>query len=143
MLTKEEKKNLWLCNLMWFALLAWLAVGWTEDGYRETITVCPTKLVWQIPCPTCGVTRAFLLSAHGRFAEAFHMNINVFFLIPLYIAFPVAGIIGLVTGRNIQIKMLRLAEKVTRRWSFIVPFAIFEIFAEALNLYHHFTIGMP
>ena len=74
MMTKQERKTLWICNLMWFALLLWLAIGWTDSSYRETITVCPTKLVWHIPCPTCGVTRAFLLTAHGRFAEALQMT---------------------------------------------------------------------
>ena len=128
---------------MWLALLLWLAVGWTDSGYRETITICPTKLVWHIPCPTCGVTRAFLLTAHGRFADALSMNINVLLLVPAYIIFPLAGIIGLVSGKNMQVRLLRFVGKITKRWSFIVPFALFEIVAEALNLYHHFTIGMP
>lgn len=143
MMTREEKRNLWLCNIMWLALLLWLAVGWTDSGYRETITICPTKLVWHIPCPTCGVTRAFLLTAHGRFADALSMNINVLLLVPAYIIFPLAGIIGLVSGKNMQVRLLRFVGKITKRWSFIVPFALFEIVAEALNLYHHFTIGMP
>ena len=143
MMTKQERKTLWICNLMWFALLLWLAIGWTDSSYRETITVCPTKLVWHIPCPTCGVTRAFLLTAHGRFAEALQMNINVLLLFPAYIIFPIAGILGLATGKNLQLKLLNITDKVCKKWSFIVPFASFEITAEALNLYHHFTIGMP
>lgn len=142
-MTKAERKNLWILNLMWLALLAWLAIGWTDTGYRETFTVCPTKLVWSIPCPTCGVTRAFLLAAHGRFAEAVQMNINVIPLVPAYLLFPLAGIVGLVTGKNLQLRLLSVADKVTKKWSFVVPFALFEIAAEALNLYHHFTVGMP
>jgi hypothetical protein len=143
MMTKQERKTLWVCNLMWLALLLWLAVGWTDSGYRDTVTVCPTKLVWRMPCPTCGVTRAFLLTAHGRFAEALQMNINVLLLIPAYIIFPLAGIIGLATGKNLQLRLLNTVDKMCRKWAFVVPFAIFEITAEALNLYHHFTIGMP
>ncbi|MDD7317302.1 MAG: DUF2752 domain-containing protein [Prevotella sp.] len=143
MTSAEEKKRLLLLNIVWAALLLWLALNCTADGYRDTFTVCPTKLFFSIPCPSCGVTRAFLLAAHGHFAEALRMNINVVLLVPAYIAFPLAGIAGAVLRKNLQQRMLDAAGKLLRQWWIVLPLAVFEIAAEALNLYHHFTLGMP
>lgn len=143
MTTREERKKLRLLNIIWAALLLWLVVNWTDGGYKNTVTVCPTKLLWSIPCPSCGVTRAFLLAVHGRFVEAVQMNINVIFLVPIYVAFPIVGIVGMIMRKNLQQMMLDTAEKYMRQWRFIVPFALFEITAEVLNIYHHFTCGMP
>ena len=105
--------------------------------------MCPTKLLWSVPCPSCGVTRAFLLAVHGRFLEAVQMNINVIFLVPIYVVFPIVGIVGMIMRKNLQQMMLDTAEKYMRQWRFIVPFALFEITAEVLNIYHHLTCGMP
>ncbi|RRC98428.1 DUF2752 domain-containing protein [Prevotella sp. OH937_COT-195] len=143
MTTGEKRKKLWILNIAWAVLLIWLAVNWTERGYQHTVTVCPTKLLCGMPCPSCGLTRAFLLVAHGRFVEAVQMNINVLLLVPVYIAFPVAGLVGLVTRRNLQQRMLDIAEKYMRQWRVVVPIALFEITAEILNLYNHFSCGMP
>ncbi len=48
--------------------------------------LCPMPLVLGMPCPGCGLTRAFSLMTHGRFGEAaaFH-GLAPFFL--LYLAF--------------------------------------------------------
>ncbi|MDR1020911.1 MAG: DUF2752 domain-containing protein [Synergistaceae bacterium] len=40
-------------------------------------TLCLWKLALGFPCPGCGLTRAFLLLARLRFAEAARMNILV------------------------------------------------------------------
>lgn len=143
MTARENGKGQLALNIAWAALLVWLAVNWDEGGYRNTVTVCPTKLTLGLPCPSCGLTRAFLLAAHGRIADAVRMNINVVLAAPAYIAFPLAGIAGLATRRNLQRRMIDAVDKYMRQWRFVLPFAIFEIAAEALNLYNHFTCGMP
>jgi len=33
--------------------------------------ICPLPLTLGIPCPGCGITRAFSLATHGHFAEAY------------------------------------------------------------------------
>lgn len=42
---------------------------------------CPIYQVFGIPCPTCGITRAYKLFLTGHFADAFSMH--PLFLLPL------------------------------------------------------------
>lgn len=44
--------------------------------------ICPLRMIFGIPCPGCGITRAFLLALQGRFHEATEMHL---FWIPLTI----------------------------------------------------------
>ncbi len=47
------------------------------SGYQ-----CPIYSVFHIPCPTCGLTRAFVLFAHFDFNKAYTYNPSVFILFP-------------------------------------------------------------
>ncbi len=45
--------------------------------------LCPSEALWDLECPGCGMTRAFVSMAHGRFVEAWDFNRGgpLFFLI--------------------------------------------------------------
>ena len=60
-------------------------------------TLCPFRLVFGVPCPGCGITRALCLCAHGRFWEAVTVYHPV---VPLVFAWLVAAAgWGLATGK--------------------------------------------
>jgi hypothetical protein len=46
---------------------------------------CPLKTLSGIPCPTCGMTRAARLVAHGDFGAATHMHPLWFVVLPLVV----------------------------------------------------------
>jgi len=48
--------------------------------------LCPLALVAGMPCPGCGITRAFCFAMHGRFGEAFEYH-ALWPLILAYFAF--------------------------------------------------------
>ena len=54
------------------------------------ITICPIKLLWHIPCPACGTTRAILLLIDGHPFEALVMNPNIVLTVPLLAFIPIA-----------------------------------------------------
>jgi hypothetical protein len=63
-------------------LPACLALGWIAQPLLPHLpTICAWKRWFHVDCPTCGLTRAFCLFAHGDFAAAAAMNALVF---PLY-----------------------------------------------------------
>lgn len=43
-------------------------------GSRSIPAVCMSKKVFDVDCPGCGLTRAFVLVAHGRFRESFTVH---------------------------------------------------------------------
>ncbi len=43
-------------------------------AFKVGISVCPSVLVLGIPCPLCGISRAFLAVASGDFAAAFYYH---------------------------------------------------------------------
>ncbi len=72
---------------------------------------CPAVIIFGLPCPGCGITRALLYVLQGRFEDAFYMNPSVYlwllFLLyiivvryvlgkPLKHGVMLAGIIGVV-----------------------------------------------
>ena len=44
--------------------------------HREVFTICLLQDVFGIPCPGCGLTRAFLFLGHGDFRSALELNVN-------------------------------------------------------------------
>lgn len=49
--------------------------------YARGIVVCPVWLVFGVPCPTCGVTRALLALAQGDLAGYLHHQPMALFLV--------------------------------------------------------------
>jgi hypothetical protein len=42
---------------------------------HEVPTLCLFRLLTDVPCPGCGLTRSFVFLAHGMPIEAFRMNV--------------------------------------------------------------------
>jgi hypothetical protein len=57
---------------------------------------CPVRLVFGIPCPTCGITRATRLALHGELAEATQMHPLVWLAVPVVLGFLVVEAVGYV-----------------------------------------------
>jgi hypothetical protein len=47
--------------------------AWTPEGLPD-VSVCWVKRTLGVPCPGCGMTRAFCAISHGRFAQATRLN---------------------------------------------------------------------
>jgi len=65
-------------------------VVFTLNYFSYQVTVCPSKLIYGIPCPSCGTTRSFFSLLKGNIASAIYFNflwISVFFLGILSLAF--------------------------------------------------------
>jgi len=55
-------------------LAAGVARLWSPDGVADGPVVCPFRLLTGLPCPGCGLTRAWVYAAHGRWSESFGAN---------------------------------------------------------------------
>lgn len=65
--------------MMLLELLA-ISVAFTADSdfvyfFGRRITVaCAARQRYGVPCPTCGLTRGFVLTVHGRLGEAWRLS---------------------------------------------------------------------
>ena len=67
-----NKPQAWKVFVWGSSLPALLAASFLYFPYAFTGPIfCPTALTVGVPCPGCGLTRAFGLATHGRFREAF------------------------------------------------------------------------
>ncbi len=61
-------------------------------------TVCPFYRITGLPCPGCGLTRAFVCLGHGRWAEALHWHPIGWFVYALFALFWLRAGVTLATG---------------------------------------------
>lgn len=89
-----------------YALITVLIIILILSFYR-----CPFYFLLGIPCPFCGMTRAFLCVLKGDLIEAFYFH-------PLWPLVIVAGIIFIL----VKIKVLKLSGKAVNILAFIAAF---------------------
>jgi len=63
----KKRSNSFLISMAGIFLFVFLIV--------TDIYTCPFKLILGIPCPGCGMTRAFMALLQFRFADAWNLNI--------------------------------------------------------------------
>ena len=80
--------------------------------------VCPFRLATGLPCPGCGLTRAFVATAHGRFMDAFAYNLFGPLLFAGFVAYSGLGLVALLRGRE-----LRFVERLSLRQPAVVVIA--------------------
>ena len=61
-------------RIVWLAAAVLLAMGRLYPFDRFPLVVCPLKAITHIPCPGCGMTRAFVRFTHGDWAGAVHVS---------------------------------------------------------------------
>ncbi len=74
----RKRRGLW-CIIYGMMLLGTLPLGWF---FRDSIVgandgkywVCGLRKLTSLPCPMCGMTRAFAYVTHGQFDLAFQRN---------------------------------------------------------------------
>jgi len=74
----------WRIVLWTGSLPALLAASFVYYPYcLDGPVICPIRLITGVPCPGCGLTRAFCFMTHGHFREAMSFNA----LAPLVLAY--------------------------------------------------------
>ncbi len=92
----STKKFYLLLIGLYLVALAWLVQSIIFEGHF-LFSVCPSKLLWHIPCPGCGVTRALLLILKGDILSGISLNPNVILAVFYFLTIPILGIGELIT----------------------------------------------
>ncbi|MCQ2312197.1 MAG: DUF2752 domain-containing protein [Paludibacteraceae bacterium] len=104
---------------------------------QTAIVVCPSKLIFHVPCPGCGVTRAVLLALHGQVIEALCFNPNVIFALGFIFLYPILILYDGLTQKTHLFTIYYSLDAALKRPMFFVPFGVFEIIIWIHNIVCH------
>lgn len=98
----NRQKNQFTLLVLLFVILA--SATLPADPHL-TLFPCLFKSTFHVPCPGCGMTRAFILLGHFRFQEALNMNINSIFAYMILLTITMNEIIVLAIGKKINLPL--------------------------------------
>lgn len=107
--------------IMLLVSYAWIGIQFA-DGCSYSIIVCPSRLLYGVPCPGCGTTRALMKLLDGQVVEALRININVIIAATVLAGSPVVMIADMITGRGIGLRIWQTFELCMKKR---IVFAIF------------------
>lgn len=114
----------------------WLFLSFTTEG-QMNIVVCPVQLLFHIPCPGCGVTRATMLFLRGHIREALSLNLNVIFSIGYIFIVPILLVYDFVMKKFILYNAYRAIDSILKyKWAFF-SFIVLELYVWIHNIIHH------
>jgi hypothetical protein len=85
--------------VIWRALGVFVVVALGIAAVRFDVPLCPTALLFGIPCPGCGLTRATLALMSGSVGRAVDFHPLVFVLAPLFSGALAAAAVSFVRGQ--------------------------------------------
>ena len=132
----RDEQKIYCCLWIGYVVtVLWLLFCNSQHG--GNFIVCPTKIIWNIPCPGCGVTRATLLFLHGNIVGAIKMNPNVLLSVLFIATFPIVAVIKIVTGKDFIYKTYVYLEIYLKKKIILFTILSFEIVVEIHNIVNH------
>ncbi len=123
-----NKRKLYLITII--ACLAgyiWVFVSYkyVDKFLNSDVEVCPIKIVTNIPCPSCGSTRAVLLLLEGDIISSILLNPFGLIITFIMIFFPLMMLYDLITRKETYFKFYKKTEIILRhKWIAISAIAI-------------------
>ena len=114
----------------------WIIVAFTTSGHTN-ITMCPFKLIFHIPCPGCGTTRATLLFLHGHIIDALTLNPNVIFAIGFLVLCPILLCYDALAHKKVTYEAFDKFNSVLKIKWVIILFGLFELGVWIHNIVCH------
>jgi hypothetical protein len=93
-----------------FALLSGILLASVviSPFHREVFSVCLLKDIFGIPCPGCGLIRAFLFLAHGNLRSAMELNVNSVLVFSLVVLLWLHSTFNVLTHHEIKVHLTRI-----------------------------------
>lgn len=92
---------IWTLFLVLVPIIIWILPVDTIN--KSTVELCPSKLLLNMECPGCGITRAVVNFHHFEFGEAIYYNWGVLIVYPILAFFWVLFLKELLLELNLPI----------------------------------------
>ena len=94
---------------------------------QADIIVCPSKLLYHVQCPGCGITRATLKFLHFDITGAFRLNPNVVLSVLFIFLSPIVLLIDFMANKNISFKLYSSVDALLHKRFVWIPFLLIEL----------------
>lgn len=105
---------------------------------ERTITVCPSKLILNLPCPGCGMTRAINALCHGQIRIAIHYNANCLIMLPAIVFTFFSLLYDIFTGKQFTLNSYKAINTLISNKYFLILFFLLQTYI----VYHHLKNGI-
>jgi len=103
----------------------WLAFNIQHEKKQiDGIEACLFKRVTNMPCPSCGSTRAILSLTNGNFANVLDTNPIGFILAFILLIVPLWIIIDFISRKDSFFRLYQRMEKVLKKPQFAIPLVL-------------------
>lgn len=111
---------------------SWLYFSNLGDNNTE---VCLFKQFTNLPCPSCGSTRAVLQLFHGNFRDAFYLNPLGYLIIALLLIIPLWITADLITAKATLSTFYQKAECFIKQKQIAIPLILVILVNWVWNIY--------
>jgi hypothetical protein len=111
----------------------WLFIN--LSGYSNENHACLMKYVTNIPCPSCGSTRAILSILRGKYSQGFYQNPFGYILILIIFITPIWLIYDFLKKRSTLLSFYNRTEAVLRRKYVYIPLVVLVFINWLWNIY--------
>lgn len=123
MLKKRNKLYVFLFTACLLAI-SWLLINHNNTNKTTSFTVCYFKNITNLPCPSCGTTRATLALFHGNFVQSIHINPLSLIMSSILIITPIWILLDLIFKSNTLFKTYNKIETTLQKPKFYIPLII-------------------
>lgn len=102
------------------------------------LTICPSKWIYHLPCPGCGVTRATLLWFNGRVFEAMRLNPNSLLAVLFVLLYPIAVVLSIIRRRSYIVIIYNRVNRILACKKVFLMIAV----AELVVWVHNIIVGL-
>lgn len=95
----------------------WLFVS-DNRSWGSCLLGCPTRIIWGIPCPSCGTTRAVRAAFHGQWMQSLYYNPLGILVTFVMVVFPLWIAVDTLTGSSSLLMTYRFVEKKLQQWPY-------------------------
>ncbi len=120
--------------LLLLSIVFWLIYN-LFVGYD--FVICPTKRFLHIPCPGCGMTRAFVEIINGNVYDAIFYNANIIIVLPVFILFLIMILYDIIFLKITLFISYNIINNHINKKSFIMLFIVFEAIIECHHIFNN------
>ena len=110
--------------LAYIIVCLWLCCA--REG-QVPIAICPSKLLYGIPCPGCGVTRATISFLEWHFSKALALNPNCILAIAFIFFYPIIVICSLIYRQSYILYFYNIIVEKLADKRYLFPLLLFEV----------------